>query len=92
MLERGEWGFVTAFTVLHPALLSGVEFVPWGVGIDADGFAVAKQVSLAILAAFTLEGFDRTVANGEQMVGDGLVEIDANDAPEAPAIFASAQR
>ena len=91
LLEGGEGGFVTAFSVLHPALLIGLEFVPRGVGVDVDSLAVAEKVSLAVPSAFALEGFDGTLSKGEEVVWNCLIEVDPDDAAEAPAVVAGAE-
>jgi len=78
LFEGGELAFVTAFAVLDPALLGGLEFVPRGVGVDAFGLAAAEEVALTFFAAFSLEGFDGAIADGEEVVGDGFFEVEAD--------------
>jgi hypothetical protein len=54
--------------------------------------AAADEVALAFVAALALEGFDRALGDGEGGVGDGFFEIEADDAAEAAAFRAGAER
>ena len=72
-------------------MLIGLEFVPGEVGIDARFLAAFQEVALAVFAPFSLERFDGSFAERDQVVGDGFVEIDANDFSEAPAVVAGSE-
>ena len=80
-----------AFSVEEPVLLVGGEVAKGFVEVDADFRGMAFEVLLAFVAAFALEGFDAAVADGEGGIGDGLLEVDADDASEATAFGASAE-
>jgi hypothetical protein len=62
------------------------------VDIDAAFPAVADEVALAFVAALALERFDGALGDGEGGIGNGLFEIEADDASEAPAFGACAER
>jgi len=72
--------------------LLGSEFVPGSLGIELDFPASAEEVALAFLTAFALERLDGTLFDREKMVGNGFVEIDTDDAAEAPAAFTGTER
>lgn len=91
LFEGGAFGGLLALAVLDPALLVWLEFVPRGRGVDADFGAKAEEVALAFFAAFALEGFDGAFGEGEEVVGDGFVEVDADDAAEASAVITGAE-
>ena len=85
LFERGKGRERGAFAVLDPVLLLGSEFVPGRFGIELDFPAGAEEVALAVFAPFALEGLDGALLDREKVVGNGFVEIDTDDATEAPA-------
>ena len=72
-------------------LLRG-EFVPRCVTRYASGFGVAHQIVLALLPSRCLNGFDRTHAQREFVVGNDQAVVHTNHAAKAFAFGASACR
>ena len=86
-LVRGE---VVGFTVavVDPFLLVLGEIFEGALDVDVALPAISNEVALAFVAALALEGLDGTLGDGEGFVGDGFIEVDADDAAEAAAFRA----
>ncbi len=81
-----------SLAVDDPALGLLVEVLPRGVEIDLALAAEAHQVFLALHGVAAAERLDRAVAQGERVVGDDQVPVDADGAAEAAAGVAGAER
>ena len=82
---------VFTVSVVDPFTNILVEILPGASDVDVPLAAVAEQVLLAFVAAFALEGLDRALADREAGIGDGLVEIEPDDATEATAFRAGTE-
>ena len=91
LLEGGERGVSLTFAVLDPVSLFGGEFVPRRFGVDVGLPCRRGGGRVGSLRRVALEGFDGALFDREKVVGDGLVEVDADDAAEAPAGGAGAE-
>src|SRR5690606_7606606 len=76
----------------HPAPVRLVELAPRAIERDTRDPRVALEVGLAFLEARGLPGLDRAAAQAHRFVGNDQAEVDPDDATEAPAGFAGAQR
>ena len=92
MLQRSEGRLRTALAILDPMLLLRAEFVPGDFGIYLRFLAGLEEVLLALFPAFPGEWFDSALLEREEVIWDGLVEIDSDDASEAPATLAGTER
>ena len=81
-----------AFAFDHPVALRVVELAPRRVERDAALLRVLLQVVLAFLDDWRLPRLDRAAAQRLALVGNHQAEVDADDAAEAAAGLAGAER
>src|SRR5882672_8637861 len=76
----------------HEGLLFRRELGEGNLGRDAALFGEKEEILLRLTIDLAFPGLDRAVLDGERVVGDGEAVVDVDDAAEAPALRAGAER
>ena len=87
----GSFRIAGVFAFEHPLLLVFGQVEEGGVDVDVAQVAEAFKIVLALGVFFSLERANDAFGDGPGAVGQGAVEVDADDASEASAFRAGAE-